>query len=935
MRLSCALLDASSAAALSGSNGDVELDAFEAAIAAAEADAGRFRGAHEELSSAVAGLLQTAASDYDASPLHLLNNRDMAFEAFQKSTATLAACEARIDVPSLQQSAQLRLQPLTDALQGLAAAAGVNLDIVAAVGENDGKGPNVEDVRVVEHLALSLQRNAEGLASRVEGARGRTQDYVGHLAAHRGSEAMMCFAKLHQTVSDVMALDGSDILSECTVLGVLKRDSIWQSLLTLSNTLIAPLRDTSDTLDCLFSRAALLQTEVCAVAAGLADRGALTLRLKKAHKAMKHAKALYHELKAKHSLHAEELDDPDDSDDSDDSDNASPHDTVDPMVLARARSASARATRERDEAARSLFLAAKAYHPETLFSQRRRLRLTGLSSVWSERSRDDYDHQQRLSRPEARHMLLRARYEGVDCVLKQVPLHEGETLGREAEVLRRLDHPHIVKLEAAFVDADSLYLHFRYAKHGDLENYLWAQGQQLLGTRVTVVQLQRMARQLCGAVAYLAERNIVHCDIKPANVFVDEADAKTGDGCPAPVAILGDFDVSHTASGRTATLTMALQTRGVATHYSAGYAAPEVLCAPAGQPPRATSKLDVYGLGCVIYHMHMYPRALPEPESLGDEVAAQDKLFDASARDVLSCDNAVWYQGVLRNAIANATRANPIARLSASELLMTKYMQEADSDTAQVEVQRPAHWLHQQQAGTWLVTESADVVAQVEKLLNDSARPQEHGIGRDSHDKRFERFKVTSVKRVENSYVWSAYASRRRAVAESLALEGYTLPLQARQLTTTGFVYPLEGGSLEAAAGEVYLFHGTGFPESISTSGFDVRYAYAGRGAGAFFGRGVYFAESASKSDQYVSPSNSTGRLTMVLARVCLGRCQVVESTRGSMPFLPEVEGKSTASVPVYYDSILADFKKFRFREIVVGRDASAYPELLVEYERV
>jgi hypothetical protein len=39
------------------------------------------------------------------------------------------------------------------------------------------------------------------------------------------------------------------------------------------------------------------------------------------------------------------------------------------------------------------------------------------------------------------------------------------------------------------------------------------------------------------------------------------------------------------------------------------------------------------------------------------------------------------------------------------------------------------------------------------------------------------------------------------------------------------------------------------------------------------FGRGVYFAESASKSDQYVSPSVE-GKLTMILARVCLGRCK-------------------------------------------------------------
>jgi hypothetical protein len=44
---------------------------------------------------------------------------------------------------------------------------------------------------------------------------------------------------------------------------------------------------------------------------------------------------------------------------------------------------------------------------------------------------------------------------------------------------------------------------------------------------------------------------LAHCDVKPANVFVAEEDDTS-----QPTAILGDFDVSHTAAGRTATLTL-------------------------------------------------------------------------------------------------------------------------------------------------------------------------------------------------------------------------------------------------------------------------------------------------------------------------------------------------------------------------------------------
>jgi hypothetical protein len=46
------------------------------------------------------------------------------------------------------------------------------------------------------------------------------------------------------------------------------------------------------------------------------------------------------------------------------------------------------------------------------------------------------------------------------------------------------------------------------------------------------------------------------------------------------------------------------------------------------------------------------------------------------------------------------------------------------------------------------------------------------------------------------------------------------------------------------------------------------------------------------------------------------------------------VEGRSSAAVPIHYDIILTEMRGMRFREIVVGRDTSAYPELIVEYER-
>jgi serine/threonine protein kinase len=763
---------------------------------------------------------------------------------------------------------------------------------------------------------------------------------VEHFLAREEDKMLEAVSHVQNEICALLALSSGDDTGSIAALSsgddtgsiaaVLHNATPWDAIFRCAARILVPLRSVSDKVGYVQTRAAAMRMEVNTFASGFAGRPQVLLRLEERHKTMKRVRKSYRRLKVEHD---------------DNSDGDSDADELDPQELSRQRHACRVATSIRDEAARELFLAAKAYYPETLVEQQKRLRLTGLSAIWSERMLEEYDERRPFIRKEAsRHTMVRATYEGQACILKLIQLQQGQALCKEAEVLRRLNHPNIVKLEAAFVDSNFLYLHFPYAKHGDLEQFLEMQACTLSNARVSVEKLRRMARQLCEAVAYLTERNIVHCDVKPANVFVGEE----SDGSGAPIAILGDFDVSHTASGRTATLTMALQTRGIATHYSAGYAAPEVVRAPSGQPPRAASKLDVFGLGCVIYHMHMYPRALPEPKSVDDDVANRAGLYRLDDDDVANraglykqdgvdvlpaCAVAAWARAAPCEAIAGATRASPSARLSPRELLQTEYLRHADGEYARMAVQRPAHWQNQEHPGSWLVRESPAVVTQVEKLLNDTAKPDTHGRVR--HNKRFARFRVTSVQRVEISHIWSAYASRRRALADALAGEGYTLPEQAQRLSTAGFQYPLEGGTLEAAAGEVVLFHGTSKPESIASSGFDVRYAYAGAGAGAKFGRGVYFAESASKSDQYVSPSVG-GRLTMVLARVCLGRCKVVvDFSRGNEPFLPEVEGLSSAAVPIHYDSILTEVPGTSFREIVVGRDALAYPELLVEYERV
>ena len=881
-----------------------------AKTAEAEAAVQRYRRAHELLTAHVQDSqadTQTASGADVAADL--LTARDAALLQFQELLRDLSQLWGTLAEAAFREPASRRLAELDTAAANVAAV--LEAPIFQIPPDADDAAATDADRSQCTAALQQLQaafRQAEEAVSRLSA---HCQDVLDATAKRDAAGMLTHFKAMQAQMRTLISLESRDGRSFHDMIVGLP----WPAVFRCFHRQRTPLASLSDQLEILAARHAALVTLNAGVAAAQAQKSNVIAHFEKEYKTLKKARRMYLESRAQE----------DSSDDDGDSAAVS-------VQLAQRRDACRSAAHSRDAAARTLFALARAYFPEILLQQRKRLGRNAALAAWSERQLQYYNDRAPLARAKGgRHLIIKATYDGKPCVLKDMPFDAAQRMCKEVDVLRRLDHPNIVHLEAVFSENDHLYMHLPFAKHGDLEQFLASQVCLAHNARVPPTALFKLSRQLCEALAYLAERSVVHCDVKPANIFVD------GDQAGNSLrAVLGDFDVSHTASGRTSTLTLALQTRAVATHYSAGYAAPEVVCASAGVPPRATHKLDVYGLGCVIFHMHMYPRALREPASLQDNVAAADDIFDSDSSDTaaLAPCSAAWARTVPRDVVRAATKANASARLSARELLQTDSMRRANGEYARLAVQRPAYWEYQDHAGSWQVRESEDVRAAVEELMNSTAQPETHGSGRDSHYSRFQRFKVLAVHRVENSCVWSAFASQRRAVGEALSAEGYVLPKAAQELATSGFVYPLDDGGFDPAAGEMALFHGTAFADSIASAGFDVRYAFARRGAGAAFGRGVYFAESPSKADQYVR-AGLDGKLRMFLSRVCLGRCKVVSAMRGAAPFLPEVEGVSTVEVPVYYDSILADAPGMRFREIVVGRDASAYPELLVEYERM
>lgn len=99
---------------------------------------------------------------------------------------------------------------------------------------------------------------------------------------------------------------------------------------------------------------------------------------------------------------------------------------------------------------------------------------------------------------------------------------------REAQLVSRLEHPHVVPLYDYWREPGGAFLVFRLVDGGSLAN-------ALAGERWELDRVAVLAREIGGALAAAHARGVVHGDIKPSNVLLDS------DGH----AYLGDFGLAR------------------------------------------------------------------------------------------------------------------------------------------------------------------------------------------------------------------------------------------------------------------------------------------------------------------------------------------------------------------------------------------------------
>ncbi len=185
------------------------------------------------------------------------------------------------------------------------------------------------------------------------------------------------------------------------------------------------------------------------------------------------------------------------------------------------------------------------------------------------------------------------------------PRHD--RLAREARLAASVSHPNLVEVHDAGSDDGGLFLVMEYIDAPSLGE---------VGASLDRRQVLTAGSQIARALTAVHAANVVHRDVKPANVLL-----------PANGAKLLDFGVALAAepmSGFEPTVAgVVFGTRG--------YAAPEVV---AGQP--ATAASDIYALGVMMFELLAGERPTAEGARVVDALALDDRALDDPAGEFLA-----------------------------------------------------------------------------------------------------------------------------------------------------------------------------------------------------------------------------------------------------------------------------------------------------------
>jgi len=145
-----------------------------------------------------------------------------------------------------------------------------------------------------------------------------------------------------------------------------------------------------------------------------------------------------------------------------------------------------------------------------------------------------------------------------------------QMFAKEAELLRKLEHPNIVRLYEFDKDGELAFIVMDWIDGSDL--------RRVIGERRRPFSLDEVAyilQPVCSALNYAHENGVYHCDVKPANILL-HVDGRV---------LLTDFGVARLATERV------------------GGGTPQYMAPEQFSSGKVTAQSDIYALGVTIYEM--------------------------------------------------------------------------------------------------------------------------------------------------------------------------------------------------------------------------------------------------------------------------------------------------------------------------------------------
>ncbi|CAF0774497.1 unnamed protein product [Adineta steineri] len=161
---------------------------------------------------------------------------------------------------------------------------------------------------------------------------------------------------------------------------------------------------------------------------------------------------------------------------------------------------------------------------------------------------------------------------------------------RECDILKTLDHPRIVRLYDVFeIDTDSFCTVLEYIEGNDIDFFL--KQHKIIPEK----EARSVMMQTVSALRYLnngIKPPVIHFDLKPANILL-------GSGTSSGEIKITDFGLSKQMCEDTYDPEhgMDLTSQGAGTYW---YLPPEVFV-QGPNPPKISSKVDVWSLGCIFF----------------------------------------------------------------------------------------------------------------------------------------------------------------------------------------------------------------------------------------------------------------------------------------------------------------------------------------------